>query len=80
MRVEHYQGELPVVRVELDPAGVWDHSKFPDDLTTLDFDAEGRLIGFELVGSHAGKLAATLVEMGLAQAREEPAVRELLEA
>jgi hypothetical protein len=80
MRIERYEDELTVLRVELDPEGVWDHSKFPDDLTTLDFDADGRLIGFELVGSRARESAETLVETGLSQARAEPAVKELLEA
>ena len=80
MRVEHFEGELHVLRVELDPTGVWHHSSFPDEMITLDYDDAGRLIGFELLGSRAESAARALVVDGLEIAREEPAVQELLMA
>lgn len=58
-QVEQYDsGE--VIYVAVDPAGAWARSEFPDELVTVDYDAEGKVIGVEVVGSAARTLAAAL--------------------
>lgn len=55
-RYELYDDGEPahrVVYVALDPDGEWSRSEFPEDLMTLDYDDQDRLIGMELIGDLA---------------------------
>lgn len=53
-RIEQYDGG-EVLYVALDPDGVWAKSEFPDELVTLDYNAQGGLIGVEVIGSIAAR-------------------------
>ena len=44
-----------------DPDGVWAKTTRPDDLVTLDWDAQGRVIGIEAIGSAARDAIAAVV-------------------
>lgn len=61
VRIEQYDGG-ETVYVALDPDGAWARSEFPADSLTLDFNAQGGLIGIELVGSRARRAATALFE------------------
>jgi hypothetical protein len=66
VRIEQFDGG-EVLYVALDPDGVWARSEFPDELVTVDFNARGRVIGIELIGS-------------LAQAGGDAVLKALLDA
>lgn len=61
LRIELFDGG-EVLYIALDPDGEWDRSEFPDELVTLDYNAAGKLIGFEAIGSAARKLLGSLVD------------------
>jgi uncharacterized protein YuzE len=80
-RLEQYDdGEVLYIAI---PDGVWARSEFPDELMTIDYDADGRIIGIEVVGplarsSRAGLLqgiigADSLTNAGAVAAALEPA-------
>lgn len=52
IRIEQFDGG-EVVYIALDPDGVWTKSEFPDELVTIDYNAQGGVIGIELLGSLA---------------------------
>jgi uncharacterized protein YuzE len=71
-RIEHYDdGE--VIYMAIDPDGAWAHSQFPADTVTVDFDADDRVIGIEVVGAEKPSLIENLVEV-LVPAEQVPAV------
>lgn len=82
-RLEHYddpQGGM-VVYIAIDPDGVWARSAFPDELMTLDYDEQGRLIGIEVIGRLASAVNSGLLQT-VVDAMEDPEVlkRALLES
>jgi uncharacterized protein YuzE len=60
VRIEQYDGG-EVLYIALDPDGVMAHSKFPDELLTFDYNAQGGLIGIEAIGSLAREGASALL-------------------
>jgi uncharacterized protein YuzE len=60
IRIEQYDGG-EALYLALDPDGAWAQSEFPEELVTLDYNAQGGLIGIEMVGSAAEKAAASLL-------------------
>lgn len=60
VRIEQYDGG-EVLYIALDPDGVMARSEFPDELLTLDYNAQGGLIGIEAIGSLATESAAALL-------------------
>lgn len=76
IRIELYDGG-EVLYIALDPDGVWAKSEFPDELVTLDYNAQGKLIGVEAIGSaaHAGAdalLAGVIGDRGEVRDKLEP--------
>lgn len=61
VRIEQYDGG-EVLYIALDPDGAMARSEFPDELLTLDFNAQGGLIGIEAIGSLAQAGATALLE------------------
>ena len=61
IRIEQYDGG-EVLYLALDPDGVWARSAFPDELVTVDYNAQGGLIGIEVMGSLAKASASALLE------------------
>lgn len=61
IRIEQYDGG-EVLYVALDPDGVWARSEFPDELVTVDYNAQGGIIGVEAIGSLARAGATAVVE------------------
>ncbi len=61
IRIEQFDGG-EVLYVALDPDGVWAKSDFPDELLTVDYNAQGGVIGIELIGSLAREAADALVD------------------
>jgi hypothetical protein len=60
IRIEQYDGG-DVIYLALDPDGAWAYSEFPTELMTLDYNAQGGLIGIELIGPAAEKVAKALL-------------------
>ncbi len=60
VRIEQYDGG-EVLYIALDPDGVMARSEFPDELLTLDYNAQGGLIGIEAIGSLAREGATALL-------------------
>lgn len=60
IRIEQFDGGK-VLYIALDPDGVWARSEFPDELITLDYNAQGAIIGIEAVGSAAQQGAEALI-------------------
>lgn len=60
IRIEQYDGG-EVLYIALDPDGVWAKSEFPDELVTIDYNAQGGIIGIEAIGSLARLGAAALI-------------------
>jgi uncharacterized protein YuzE len=52
IRIEQYDGG-EVLYIAFDPDGKWAKSEFPDELLTVDLNAQGGLIGVEAIGSLA---------------------------
>jgi uncharacterized protein YuzE len=61
LRIEQYDGG-EVLYIALDPDGVWAKSEFPDELITVDYNAQGGVIGIEVIGSIARSAANALIE------------------
>jgi uncharacterized protein YuzE len=61
IRIEQYDGG-DVLYVALDPDGAWAQSEFPSELVTLDYNAQGGLIGIEMAGSAARNAADSVFE------------------
>jgi uncharacterized protein YuzE len=61
IRIEQYDGG-EVLYIALDPDGVWARSEFPDELVTVDYNAQGGVIGIEVIGSTARSAARALIE------------------
>lgn len=59
IRIEQYDGGESLY-VALDPDGAWARSEFPSEVVTLDYNAQGGLIGVEILGSLAKSAAAAL--------------------
>jgi len=76
-RIELFDGG-EVLYVALDPDGVWDRSEFPHELVTLDYNANGRLIGIEAIGSAAKAAAQSLIGGVTDAAPESNQLREEL--
>lgn len=56
IRVEQFDGG-EVLYIALDPDGIWARSDFPDELVTVDYNAQGGVIGIEVIGSLAHRSA-----------------------
>jgi uncharacterized protein YuzE len=81
VRIEQFDGG-EVLYVALDPDGVWARSEFPDELLTIDYNAQGSLIGIEIIGSLARRGAQAIVR-AIVDAKEvasTDAVRKALES
>jgi uncharacterized protein YuzE len=61
VRIEQYDGG-EVLYIALDPDGVWAKSDFPDELVTIDYNAQGGVIGIEVLGSAARSAAKALID------------------
>jgi hypothetical protein len=77
LRIEFYDG-CEVLQIALDSDGVWHRSEFPDELITLDYNAQDHLIGLEAIGSAARDGAAGLFERVTAAAQSADELREQL--
>lgn len=60
IRIEQFDGG-EVLYIALDPDGVWAMSEFPDELVTVDRNAQGRVIGIEVIGSLARRGADSVL-------------------
>jgi uncharacterized protein YuzE len=80
IRIEQYDGG-EVLYIALDPDGVWAKSEFPDDLVTIDYNAQGGIIGIEVLGSLAQAGATAVVRALITSDRlqAKDAVREMLQ-
>lgn len=80
IRVEQFDdGE--VLYLAFDPDGVWAKAEFPDELITVDLNAQGRVIGVEVIGSLARRGASALLTSVLEsdQIERPELVKRLLE-
>jgi len=59
IRIEQYDGGESLY-IALDPDGDWAKSEFPTEVVTLDYNAQGGLIGVEIIGSLARRAADAL--------------------
>lgn len=59
LRVEITDGGTALY-VAVDPDGIWAKTTRPDDLITIDWDAQGRVIGIEAIGSAAQRAIGAL--------------------
>lgn len=78
LRIELFDGG-DVLYVALDPDGVWDRSEFPHELITLDYNASGKLIGVETIGSAARAAAQSLIGRVSEVTESSPQVKRELE-
>ncbi len=63
----------------VDPDGLWAKTTRPDNLITIDWDRQGRVIGIEAIGSAArNALDALLGALRDFPARDQDAVRDAL--
>lgn len=60
IRLEQFDGG-DVLYIALDPDGAWAKSEFPDELVTVDYNAQGGVIGIEILGSLARRGAEAIV-------------------
>jgi uncharacterized protein YuzE len=60
-RIEQFDGG-EVLYIALDPDGIWAKSEFPDELVTIDYNAQGGVIGVEIIGSLARRGAAAIFD------------------
>jgi hypothetical protein len=79
-RVELYDDSEAgtVVYVAIDPDGAWARSEFPDELMTLDYDEDDRLIGVELIGDLAQTLNHELVRTMLESLKDPELLQKAL--
>ena len=68
IRIEQFDGG-EVLYIALDPDGVWAKSDFPDELLTIDYNSQGRIIGIEALGSIARHGAEAII-LALLEAKE----------
>lgn len=59
LRVEITDGGTALY-LAIDPDGIWAKTTRPDDLITIDWDAQGRVIGIEAIGSPAQRAIGAL--------------------
>jgi uncharacterized protein YuzE len=80
IRIEQYDGG-EVLYIALDTDGVWAKSEFPDELLTVDYNAQGGVIGIEVIGSLARTGASALLHALSSDANlENPAaIKRLLQ-
>lgn len=79
IRIEQYDGG-EVLYIAFDPDGKWARSEFPDELLTVDYNAQGGVIGVEAIGSLAQAGADAVVRALVSnESLDDPeAVREKL--
>lgn len=66
--------------IAIDPDGKWAKTTQPDDLITIDWDAQGRVIGIEAIGSAArGAIRALIGAVEEYPARDGTSLRAALE-
>lgn len=64
-----------------DPDGVWARTTRPDDLVTIDWDAQGRVIGVEAIGSAArNAISACVAALKHLPAEDSDALHSALDA
>lgn len=81
IRIEQYDGG-EVLYIAFDPDGKWAKSEFPDELLTVDLNAQGGVIGVEAIGSlaQAGADAVMIRALVDNEGLENPAaVKQTLE-
>jgi len=65
----------------VDPDGVWAKTTRPDDLVTIDWDAQGRVIGVEAIGSAArNAISACVAALKQLPAEDPDALHSALDA
>lgn len=81
IRIEQYDGG-EVLYIAFDPDGKWAKSEFPDELLTVDYNAQGGIIGIEAIGSLARAGADAVVRALISnKSLEDPeAVRRTLDS
>jgi uncharacterized protein YuzE len=79
IRIEQYD-DGDVMYIALDPDGIWARSDVTDELFTLDYNAQGGLIGIEVLGSLAKKVASAMLNSVLEDADGSPAKEQLAAA
>ncbi len=60
LRVE-ITDDAAALYIAVDPDGLWAKTTRPDDLITIDWDRQGRVIGIEAIGSAAYHAIAALL-------------------
>jgi uncharacterized protein YuzE len=78
IRIEQFDGG-DVLYIALDADGVWAKSEFPDELVTIDYNAQGAIIGIEALGSLAQRGAEALIQV-LIEAKDVAAPEAVREA
>jgi len=63
-----------------DPDGVWAKTTRPHDLVTIDWDAQGRVIGIEAIGSAARNAISACIAALRRLPTEDPALYSALDA
>src|SRR5687767_10442974 len=76
IRIEQFDGG-EVLYIALDPDGVWARSEFPDALITVDYNAQGSIIGIEALGSIAQRGAEAIISALLVH--DDPGARHAVE-
>lgn len=79
LRVE-ITDEGSALYVAVDPDGQWAKTTQPDDLITIDWDRQGRVIGIEAIGSAAHSATQALIRaIEEYQARDSESLRRALD-
>jgi len=79
IRIEQYD-DGDAMYIALDPDGIWARSDVTEELLTLDYNAQGGLIGIELLGSFAKKTASAMLSSVLEDANGSSAKEQLVAA
>jgi uncharacterized protein YuzE len=79
IRIEQYDGG-EVLYIATDPDGIWAKSEFPDELVTIDYNAQGGIIGIEVIGSLARASATAVIDafVGAEQVEDREALMTAL--
>jgi len=80
LRVE-ITDEGSALYVAIDPDGQWAKTTQPDDLITIDWDSQGRVIGVEVIGSAArGAIQSLIHAIEEYPARDSESLRRALDS
>ena len=60
-RIEFYDGN-EAIYIAVNPDGIWGKTEELEETVTLDYDAQGRVIGIELIGTRAYECNNAIVD------------------